>query len=503
MGTRLMPGKGTLARARASVRQIPLPSLRLRVSERKLLLCAGDLAALWGALVAALLLRAALAPAAAAVSSVGGVLAHGTWFVTLGVWWAVWALFLDVYNLARAADAASSARRAGLAAAIALAAYTLTPFVTPPLQSRALIAAYASLGVTGVAAWRGAYARVFVQPQFKQRALVVGAGRAGRRLGEALRQAAVRSQADGNPFRGTGYRLIGFVDDAPALQGTAIGGVPVRGGSGDLARLARELAIDELVVAITHHDAIDEALCEALIDCCELGLRVTPMSALYERLLGRVPVDCLGRDLCALLQARESAWGRLYAALKRLADLCLGAAGLAVLGTLLPVVALANALTSPGSLFYRQARVGRGGQPFTMVKLRTMRPDAERESGAVWAAHEDGRATPLGRWLRRTRLDELPQCINVLRGEMSVIGPRPERPEFVDQLAAQIPFYRVRHAVKPGITGWAQLQYHYGASVDDAQVKLEYDLYYIKYAGPYLDLCVLLRTLPVMLRMEG
>jgi lipopolysaccharide/colanic/teichoic acid biosynthesis glycosyltransferase len=193
----------------------------------------------------------------------------------------------------------------------------------------------------------------------------------------------------------------------------------------------------------------------------------------------------------------------MYAGLKRLADLCLGAAGMGVLGALLPLVALANRLTSPGPIFYRQVRAGKGGRLYTVIKLRTMRPGAESETGAVWAAEDDARVTRLGRWLRKTRLDELPQCINVLRGEMSVIGPRPERPEFVDDLAAQIPFYRVRHAVKPGITGWAQMQYRYGNTVGDAQVKLEYDLYYVKHAGPYLDLCVLLRTLPVMLRMEG
>ena len=168
-----------------------------------------------------------------------------------------------------------------------------------------------------------------------------------------------------------------------------------------------------------------------------------------------------------------------------------------------PVVALINVLSSPGPLFYTQQRVGLGGRKFRIYKFRTMRPDAEKDGRAVWAQSADYRITPIGRWLRRTSLDELPQCLNLLRGEMSVIGPCPERPEFVDQLSAIFPYYRARHAVKPGMTGWAQVNFRFGTSVDDARIKLEYDNYYVKHASLILDLQVMGRTLAILLQMKG
>ena len=168
----------------------------------------------------------------------------------------------------------------------------------------------------------------------------------------------------------------------------------------------------------------------------------------------------------------------------------------------LPFVALAIYLESPGPIFYSQGRVGRAGRTFQLIKLRSMVPDAEQDGQARWAEEKDKRVTRVGRFLRRTRLDELPQCLNVLRGEMSLIGPRPERPEFVTRLQKRIPFYRSRLAVRPGLTGWAQVNYHYGSSVEDALVKLQYDLYYIKHKSLYLDLLILLKTIGVVLSFQ-
>lgn len=204
-----------------------------------------------------------------------------------------------------------------------------------------------------------------------------------------------------------------------------------------------------------------------------------------------------------VLPSAGSAYHRLYGGVKRLIDLLAGLLGLAVLGVVVPCVALANRVSGPGPLFYRQVRTGQSGQPFQVIKFRSMIPDAEAASGAVWARDGDERITPVGRFLRRTRLDELPQVVNVLRGEMSLIGPRPERSEFVEQLAEAVPFYRARHAVRPGLTGWAQVQYRYGSSVDDTRIKLEYDLCYVKHASILLDLRIALQTVPVMLLAKG
>jgi lipopolysaccharide/colanic/teichoic acid biosynthesis glycosyltransferase len=227
------------------------------------------------------------------------------------------------------------------------------------------------------------------------------------------------------------------------------------------------------------------------------------MTSLYERLTGRVPVEHAGRNLHVVLPLSDSPMQRAFGAAKRLVDILAGLVGLAVLGLAVPWIALANALWSPGSLFYRQSRVGRGGRPFAVVKLRSMVPGAEDDCGAVWAREDDERVTPVGRVLRKTRLDELPQFWNVLRGEMSLIGPRPERPEFVAELAREVPFYQARHAVRPGITGWAQVRYRYGSSTEDTLVKLQYDLYYIKHPSVYLELSILFKTAAVIMGFEG
>jgi lipopolysaccharide/colanic/teichoic acid biosynthesis glycosyltransferase len=227
------------------------------------------------------------------------------------------------------------------------------------------------------------------------------------------------------------------------------------------------------------------------------------MSSLYERMTGKVPVEHAGSNLHVVLPLSDVPMQRVLGAVKRLFDLLSSLAGLFVLGLTLPGIALANAVWSPGPLLYWQERVGKGGRTFTLVKLRTMVPDAEQVSGAVWAMEDDERVTPVGRFLRMSRLDELPQCWNILRGEMSLVGPRPERPEIVAHLVEQVPFYQARHAVRPGITGWAQVRYHYGSSVNDALVKLQYDLYYIKHQSVYLELSILVKTAAVILGLRG
>jgi exopolysaccharide biosynthesis polyprenyl glycosylphosphotransferase len=474
-------------------RSIPLPSLRLRWSERRLLLFVADVTLLEGALLASLLLRTDF------IRSLRDVAALWRWILTLAVVWLAVAHFFDCYNLARAASTTYSTVSGASAAAATAIVYTFIPVLSPPLQSRLQIVIFAGVSVAGVAGWRALYALLFAQPWFKQRVLVVGAGLAGRTLVAALRQ----SPHDANPFRGTGYQVVGFIDDDARMLGREVEGVAVLGDRSRLLNLAQTLAVDEIVLAITHRNAIADELFDALLACREQGFRVTTMGVLYERLLGRVPVYHVGRDLHMVVPMEDAPLERLYRVGKRLTDLGFGVAALIAVGLLTPPVALVNALTSPGPLFYRQARVGRGGRIFSMLKFRSMVPDAEASSGAIWAAKRDPRVTPVGRFLRRLRLDELPQAVNVLRGEMSLIGPRPERPEFVSHLAETVPFYRLRHTVRPGITGWAQVCYRYGNSEEDAVIKLEYDLYYIKHASLWLDLRIALLTVPVMLTGRG
>jgi len=227
------------------------------------------------------------------------------------------------------------------------------------------------------------------------------------------------------------------------------------------------------------------------------------MNTHYERMSGRVPVEHVGPDLDLMLSIKQSTGDRLYLACRRVVEVIIVLLCMPILALLIPLIGVANWLIAPGDLFYIQERIGQAGQPFELVKFRTMVMDAEKCTGAVWASPNDKRITPVGQLLRKTHLDELPQLWNILKGEMSLIGPRPERPHFVTQLAEEIPFYRVRHAVKPGLTGWAQVKYTYTASVEDALVKLQYDLYYIKHQGPYLDLLILIQTVRVVLGFKG
>lgn len=468
--------------------------LNLRLSERRLVLAFVDI----------ILVNLALIIAVVAYSDVpltfNDLLGAYKWFVALTLVWYLSAQFFDCYSLARSASAAASIRNITLAAVIAVVVYTFIPFVTPQWGQRSVFFLQLTLTIVFVVAWRMVYAQVFIQPWFQQRVLVVGAGKAGRALATALQSAPTTSA---NPYRGTGYQILGFIDDAPEHRGEVIAGVPVLGDHHALAQVARQLRVNEIVLAITHRHAIEDDLFDALLNCRELGFRIVTMATVYERLTGRVPIDHVGRDLEMVVPMDDNAGERAYKLFKRTTDIVSAIVGLALMAVLCVPIAIINARTSPGNLFYKQRRIGQGGRIFEVYKFRSMRPDAEKGTGAVWAKKNDDRITPAGRFLRKTRLDEMPQFINILRGEMSLIGPRPERPEFVNALALMLPFYRARHAVKPGLTGWAQIRYGYGSTNEDSHAKLEYDLYYVKHASPLLDVIIMLQTLPVMLLGKG
>ncbi len=466
----------------------------LQFSERKLVLLVVDLVILNGAL----LLMLSLWPAPVFARMVE----RFPWYALLlsGIWLII-STFFNVYDLAKAASAVHSIWGAGAAVLITQAIYILIPYLTPVLPNRRTqIVIFFLAALLGITLWRFIYATVFTQPSFRHRALVIGAGWSGETLVKAIQETSTQS---GNPYLGTGYELLGFVDDDPAKQELEIEGVPVLGTGEDLIRLVKELEPDEIIIAITHSQRINPGLFQAILACYEMGIPITTMAMLYERMTGRVPVQHAGQDLTVLLPITRPSGFRFYLALRRVADILTALPGLLLVGMLTPFVWLGNQLTDPGSVFYTQTRVGENGKLFQIIKFRSMVMDAEAETGVVWAQEDDPRITPMGRILRRTRLDELPQFWNVLKGEMSLIGPRPERPELVRKLTQEIPFYGLRHAVKPGITGWAQVRYRYGASTEDAFVKLQYDLYYIKHLGPFIDFAVLIKTIQVVFGMKG
>ncbi|MCP5235157.1 MAG: TIGR03013 family PEP-CTERM/XrtA system glycosyltransferase [Zoogloeaceae bacterium] len=270
--------------------------------------------------------------------------------------------------------------------------------------------------------------------------------------------------------------------------------------SGRLADLVRREQVDEVIVAVRERRGGVLPLRE-LLDCKMLGAKVLDLSSFYERVQGQVRIESLKASW--LIYGEGFRQGLVRSIVKRVFDLV---ASIVLLVLALPVMiiaAIAILIEDGAPLFYFQERVGQGGRSFRVIKFRSMRRDAEKDGKPKWAQSNDDRVTRVGRFLRKTRIDELPQLINVLKGEMSMVGPRPERPYFVDKLTEEIPFYAVRHCVKPGVTGWAQVRYQYGASVDDALQKLQYDLYYVKNHTLFLDSLVLCETVRVVLTGQG
>lgn len=310
----------------------------------------------------------------------------------------------------------------------------------------------------------------------RKRIVLFGAGRQGRRLAWLLKNARI-------PFD-----VVSFGETDPKLIGTTVEGVPVHDLRCPQHRCLREKGVHEIVACGGGLDPIEET---QLTNCMLCGMQVSDYGTFMERTFFKVAVEDLTPDW--FFQIANSNDYAIFRGVKRMLDLMVAALGLIVTAPLLAVLAVLIKLESPGPVFYSQVRVGHFNRPFRMLKLRSMRSDAEK-NGPQWAKRNDARVTRIGRILRLTRMDEIPQFVNVLRGEMSFVGPRPERPEFVQELSKTIPYFEHRHLMKPGITGWAQIHYPYGASVEDALNKLKYDLYYIKNASLLLDIQIVLRT---------
>jgi sugar transferase (PEP-CTERM system associated) len=297
-----------------------------------------------------------------------------------------------------------------------------------------------------------------------------------------------------------GVEIVGFVDVDPARVGAPVINPGVIGTIEDIPSIVRARGVDRVVVSLS--DARGRLPMDKLLEMKLEGVSFDHLASVYESYTGKIAVENLRPSWLIFSSGfRKSAF---LAASKRILDLVAAGIGLILAAPLMALVAVAIRLTSPGGVFYHQPRVGQHGRIFTVHKFRSMRADAEAGTGPVWAAkHGDPRVTAIGRFLRRSRLDELPQLWNVLKGDMSFVGPRPERPEFVAELTRQIPFYGQRHVIRPGVTGWAQVRYTYGASVEDALQKLQYDLFYIKNLSLALDLFIILDTVKTVLMRKG
>ncbi|MEP7183470.1 MAG: TIGR03013 family XrtA/PEP-CTERM system glycosyltransferase, partial [Betaproteobacteria bacterium] len=351
-----------------------------------------------------------------------------------------------------------------------------------------------TLGIAVILAFAGLIVvrRVLVVPLVRtllpHRVLVLGTGPDARVVEASL--------AAADP---PGMRVVGFYP-LEKVRENVISSGPVVAAGISLYDTIRNLEVNEIIVAVREQRGGVLPL-RALLDCRLAGVQVTDLARFFERVHGRIPIATLKASWLIYGRGFRQTW--LRALVKRTFDVVVSMLLLVLMLPVIAVTALLIMLELDGPVVYRQERVGRLGKPFTVLKFRSMRKDAEKDGKPAWAEADDVRVTRLGRLLRRSRIDELPQLINVLRGEMSFVGPRPERPAFVAMLTEQIPFYAVRHSVKPGITGWAQVRYSYGATVEQAAKKLEYDLYYVKNHSLFLDLLILLETVRVVLLGEG
>lgn len=450
----------------------------LEVFERRYLLMIGDTLAVLLAVLMAFVIWMIVDGHERGLSF---IVARVYWFPILAGLWLALASANDFYHLRIAARINATLTRLVQITLQLWVLYLLIFFISPRnALPRLFILYYGVLSLVLIALWRVLRLLMFQWIRVRRRAVIVTVGGfspAARAIADTLTEEA----PDVYQFVGSSY-FVAYPDLFKAVQHNN----------------ASE------IILVQGKEESTWAEFKGIMDCYEQGVSIIPMPLLYEQITGRVPVDYLTpHELVALLPTEGDSIFDPYPVIKRGMDVGLALIGLAIFAALLPGIALALWLDSPGPIFFRQERVGRGSRLFNLIKLRSMIPDAERDTGPQWATRDDPRITRVGKVLRRTRLDEVPQLVNVLRGEMSLIGPRPERPEFVAELSRTFPFYRARHAVKPGITGWAQVRHPYTNTAEDALIKLQYDLYYLRHRSLSLDLLILLRTAGRMVSFKG
>lgn len=396
--------------------------------------------------------------------------------------------FAQLYDANRIYDRRELLLRLTLAFVAAYLLMAALGFLFMPLRlSRTAYALSFLVAFPAVFLLRLAYYHLMRDARRRRRVLLLGSGRPAQIIADTVNGP--------NP----NYEMVGCLDGHPDRIGETVNGVRILGSEEDLGWISRVTKSDVIVVAMNERRGTLPL--SAILQCKLQGIEVEDWPNFYEKLTGKILLTDLRPSWLVFSDGfRKSPFTMTV---KRSMDVVLASAGLLLALPLFPLIAALIKLGSRGPVLFRQERVGQNGRVFSLLKFRTMRADAEQQTGPVWALERDPRVTRVGRILRKTRLDEIPQFWNVVKGEMSLVGPRPERPGFVAQLQERIPFYAHRLSVRPGMTGWAQVKYRYGATVEDAIEKLQYELYYIKNLSIFLDLLILLNTLQVILFMKG
>lgn len=461
--------------------------LQLQISERRLMLMLGDILGVLLAVTIALFVWSLVAREDFTVEF---ILPRSHWFFILTGLWLLLASANDFYELRVAANRSATAQRLVLINLQMVVLYLIAFFFAQPLAlPRLFILYYAVASFLLIAIFRLLNPALAGWMSARRKVLIVGTDWAAMTMIGAIGRYAHDL-----------YDIHGVIAESDDVL-EDICGVPVVGTGKDISRLIYTEQVSELIVTSTHE--LSSEIFQGVMDAYEHGATIVPMPLLYERITGQVPVEHVINNWAVVLPMDGASIFNPQLAIKRVVDIVISLVGMIVFVILLPLLALIIRLDSPGNIFYSQERTGLNGKLFRIYKFRSMRVDAEAKTGAVFSRQGDPRVTRVGRFMRKTRLDELPQIVNILRGDMSIVGPRPERPEHIKRLTEKIPFYRTRLVIRPGLTGWAQVRYNYGSTDEDALIKLQYDLYYIRHQSILLDLNIIIRTVGKVLKMSG
>ena len=413
------------------------------------------------------------------------------WTIVLGIYLNFIGSVFEMYNLQVASNQFQVIKSIILTSSITVLIYLLTPLFTPKLpENRIQILIFYIAIFIALFIWRLIYVRFFASNRFSKKVILICDKEQLKELIHALESA--------DPH----YRILGFVNSDSADNKTndniKIKNIDIN----SLEEFVKKNSISEVVVASQKTDGITVNLYNQLIHLLENGYIIREYTQVYENITQRIPVQYVSRDFYRYFPFSRNNQNHFYLIMARLFEILISVTGLLLGLIIFPLILIGNLFGNRGKLFYSQERVGKNGKIFNIIKYRTMVKNAEVE-GAVFATINDSRVTPFGKIMRKSRMDEIPQFINILKGDMAVIGPRPERPIFVNEIAEVMPFYETRHVIKPGLTGWAQVNYSYGETIDDSLIKLQYDLYYIKHRSIFLDVNIIFKTLSTVLLYRG
>lgn len=403
----------------------------------------------------------------------------------------IFGVIFEIYNLQVASNQLQILQNVVFTVTATVLAYLFTPILSPvlPKQRLVILIFYFTILIT-LLLWRLFYCYFLASHRFSQSAVLI------------CDQSEVEELVLGLENVDPHYKIIGFVN-SDSIANENLDFHYVKEVKKDaLEHFVSTHHVSEIIIASQNTDGITPDLYQQLLHLLEKGTIIREYTQVYESKTQRIPVHHIEKDFYRFFPFSRSNSNKLYLSFVRLIEIMFSIFGLLISLVFMPIIFICNIFANKGSLFYTQERVGKNGDIFKIYKFRTMTENSEA-NGAVFAVHNDKRVTPFGKFMRKSRIDELPQFINVLKGDMGVIGPRPERPFFVEEIAAIMPFYETRHVIKPGLTGWAQVNYSYGESIDESLIKLQYDLYYIKHRSVFLDLSITFKTITTVLFYRG